>query len=204
MRLAWKSLPAAAVLLTAQATAGAVITNSVHDFRPLGWSPDRICIACHTPHESDAPPDARRYPLYGRRSTQDETVVLPGASSKLCLSCHDGVISTDRSDSPTGAMLAPGLRNLDNTLINHHPVGFLYDKAIRTAYASLFDPRAKTVTIGTGEQSKSGSIESVLLFDGKVECLSCHDAHNTFTVGPLRLLKNPADGRAICLSCHVK
>ena len=80
----------------------------------------------------------------------------------------------------------------------------LYDKAIRTAYASLFDPRAKTVTIGTGEQSKSGSIESVLLFDGKVECLSCHDAHNTFTVGPLRLLKNPADGRAICLSCHVK
>ena len=192
------------MVLAVQVAAGAVITNSAHDFRRLGWSPDSICVACHTPHESDAPPDARRYAPYGRRSAQDETVVLPGANSKLCLSCHDGAIGTDRSDAATGAMLAPGIRNLDNALINHHPVGFVYDKANMTAYASLFDPRAKTVTIGTGEQSKTGTIESVLLYDGKVECLSCHDVHNTFTVGTRRLLKNPADGRTICLLCHVE
>lgn len=191
-------------MLAAQVAAGAVITDSAHDFRRLGWSPDRICIACHTPLDSDAAPDVRRYSLYGRPVAQDEKALFPRANSKLCLSCHDGAIGPDRSTAATGAMFAPGIRSLNNSLINHHPVGFVYDKAITSAYASLFDPRTKTVTIGAGEQSKTGAIESVLLFDGKVECLSCHDVHNTFTVGTQRLLKSPADGRTICLSCHVK
>jgi len=198
MTRTWHSLPAVALWLAAQAAVGAHITNSPHDFRRLGWGGDRFCVECHTPHE----PEGRRYALYGRPGAADETEAWPRANSKLCLSCHDGAIGPDRSGVATGAALSQGVRDLDNTLVNHHPIDFVYDQASATARMPLFDPHAKTVTIGAGEQSKSGTIASVLLFDGKMQCLSCHDAHNTFTVGARRLLKTSTDGRTICLSCH--
>lgn len=204
---------AVVLLLAAQSAISGSITNSAHDLRrEIGPDAD-ICITCHTPHQTEI--DASRaplwnpanpvpaYALYGS-SAMHAKRHLPGRNSKLCLSCHDGTLATDRSGAATGASMTPALRNLGNTLVNHHPVGFVYHRALVTPYGSLSDPGVKTVTIGLDEQSRTGTVAGVLLIDGKVECSSCHDVHNTFTVGTKALVRVTAGGRAICLACHEK
>lgn len=198
-------------LLAARTAAGGSITDSVHDFRTRQWNGERICVVCHTPAASaasaaDLPPwtfgDAGRgYTLYGSVQAGGSRV-RPGANSRLCLSCHDGTLATDRSASAVGATLTAPERDVDSTLVNHHPIGIAYDKAVATATGALFDPATKIVTIGSGEQARTGTVAALLLSGGKVECLSCHDVHNTFTVARTALLRASPDGRAICVACH--
>lgn len=208
----WNSLLAAASLLAAQSVLGGSITESPHDFRGMGWNGGRICVFCHTPLEFDAASPGAMwsdrgapspYKLYNSPSVE-ATRLSPSGNSKVCLSCHDGAIATDRSSGATGSSLIPAAKNVENTLLNHHPVGFLYDREMTSSSGGLFDPGARTVTVGTGEQSRTGTITSTLLFDGRMECSSCHDVHNTFTVGTKRLVKSAIDGRTICLACHDK
>lgn len=203
---------AALLLLAARAAIGASITESAHDFRSGGWSGGKICVSCHTPLESDAALSvpvwdeggaASSYRLYGSPAAQAARL-SPSGNSKVCLSCHDGAVATDRSSGPTGSWLIPAVKGVENTLLNHHAVGFVYDGEIATPYGRLFDPGARSVTIGTGEQSRTGTIASVLLYDRRMECQSCHDVHNTFTVGTKKLVKASTDGRTICLACHDK
>ena len=200
----------AACLLAAHPVLGASITESPHDPRASGWNGGRICVLCHTPLELDptvpAPAWSGRgaaYRLYNSPATE-ATRLQPNGNSKICLSCHDGAVAADRSSGGTRSSLIPALKSDENTLVNHHPVGMTYDREIATPYGRLFDPATRPVTIGTGEQSRSGTVASLLLFDGRVECASCHDVHNTFTVGSKKLVKASTDGRAICLACHDK
>ena len=70
---------------------------------------------------------------------------------------------------------------------------------------ALHDPATKSVTIGSGGQTKTGSLASVMLYADKMECSSCHDVHNTFTAdGGDMLVKVTQTGSAICLACHDK
>jgi predicted CXXCH cytochrome family protein len=64
----------------------------------------------------------------------------------------------------------------------------------------------KTTTIGSGAQTRTGTVASVLLYGGKLECDSCHDVHNTFTVGAAGsgLVKVDPAGSQICFACHNK
>ena len=64
----------------------------------------------------------------------------------------------------------------------------------------------KTVTIGSGTQTKTGTVKATLLYADKMECDSCHDVHNTFTVGAAGtgLVKVDPSGSKICLACHNK
>lgn len=202
------------LLLATQVAVGGSITDSVHDFRSRHWGGERICIVCHTPTRPEAGgaevpqwkfdgSGGTGYSVYGSPPSGAPRV-RPGANSRLCLSCHDGTLATDRSESSVGATLVAPARDVESTLLNHHPIGIRYDKAVAAAGGALFDPAAKTVTIGSGEQSRTGTVASLLVFAGKIECLSCHDVHNTFAVGKTRLLKAPSDGRAICVACHDK
>lgn len=200
-------------LLAARAALGGSIGDSVHDFRSKQWNGERICVVCHTPGPSDGSVAAmpqwafgepgRSFTLYGNVQATGSRV-RPGANSRLCLSCHDGTLATDRSRSAVGADLTAPARDVDSTLANHHPIGIAYQKAIATASGRLFDPAAKTVTIGSGEQARTGTVAALLLTSGRVECLSCHDVHNTFTVERTALLRASPDGRAICVACHDK
>jgi len=209
----WISLSAGVLLLAAQSAMSATITGSAHDFTTKAWSGGKICIACHTPHNSDttvtdAPlwnhkNSTQTYTLYSS-PTMSATLGQPGGNSKLCLSCHDGTVAVDSFGGATGTTLISAANNLGNTLKNDHPIGFVYNTALATTDASLFDPSVKTVTIGSGAQSKTGTVASVMLFSGKMECDSCHDVHNTFTVGTSGLVKVSAAGSAICLACHNK
>lgn len=204
----------ASALFSSQASAG-TITGSAHDFTSKAWSGGRICVACHTPHKSDtsvaAAPlwnhsnSSASYTLYSS-PTLKATITQPGGSSKLCLSCHDGTVAVNSFGGVTGTTMISAANNLGTNLKSSHPIGFTYNTTLATSNGSLHDPTTKNVTIGSGTQTKTGSINSVLLYGGQMECGSCHDVHNTFTVGGAGtgLVKVDQSGSKICLSCHNK
>jgi len=203
-----------ALLLVAALPAGAgTIAGSAHDFTGSAWSGGRICVACHTPHKSDmsvadAPlwnhtNSTQSYTLYSSVTT-NATIGQPGGISKLCMSCHDGTVAVDSFGGATGSTMIKSINNLGTTLADDHPIGFAYNTALATADGSLYDPSVKMITIGSGSQTKSGTIAAVMLYNNKLECSSCHDVHNTFTVGSTGLLKVAQAGSAVCLACHNK
>ena len=94
---------ASLVLLIPKESLIAGIRDSAHDFSNLGQRQE-ICIFCHTPHNADV--SVTDAPLWNHQvttkffqvynsSTMDATVGQPAASSKLCLSCHDGTVAVD-------------------------------------------------------------------------------------------------------------
>ncbi len=201
-------------LSVARFSAAGQITGSAHDFTANAWSGGRICIACHAPHHTDTSvTDAplwnhdvttQSYTLY-TSATLDATVGQPSGLSKLCLSCHDGTVAVDSFGGVTGTTSVSGTANLGVALNDDHPVGFTYDTALATTDGALHDPNSQNVTIGSGGQTKSGTIDAVMLFNGKMECSSCHDVHNTFTDdGGAKLVRISQAGSAICLACHNK
>lgn len=192
----------------------ATITGSAHDFSGQAWSGGRICIACHAPHKNDTTIDAplwnhantsATYTLYSS-SSMAATVGQPGTGSKLCLSCHDGTVAVNSFGGVTGATMISAANNIGTNLKASHPIGFIFNTASATANPSLFDPATKTVTIGTGTQTKTGTVKATLLYADKMECDSCHDVHNTFTVGAAGtgLVKVDPVGSKICFACHNK
>ena len=206
------------LIATTPALAG-VIAGSAHDFSTgpsAGWSGGRICVACHTPHNANTSVSSAAlwnhtvstaaYTMYSSTTMRAATGTAPGASSKLCLSCHDGTIAVDSFGGRVGSTNISTANNVGIDLSNDHPIGITYDSTTATANGSLFDPAAHAVTIGTGTQTKTGSIASTLLYGGQLECSSCHDVHNTFTVGGLGtgMIKMSGAGSAICMACHNK
>jgi hypothetical protein len=207
-------LSALFLLCAAPFSLAGTITGSQHDFTSKSWSGGRICIACHVTHNSDtsvidAPlwghaNSTQTYTLYASPTLNAGPLSQPSGQSKLCMSCHDGTVAVDSFGGNTGTTMITPANNLGTTLANDHPIGFVYNTALATADGSLFDPSTKTVTIGSGTQTKTGTIAATMLFNGKLECSSCHDVHNTFTVGTTHLVKLPEAGSAICLACHNK
>jgi len=202
---------------TALPVLAGTITGTKHDFSSSGWSGGEICIACHTPHNSntnvtDAPlwnhnlSQVASYTLYDS-PTLNATTVQPSGTSKLCLSCHDGTVAYDNTSggtkmSGTSAVGSDGLNN-------DHPISFTFDAALATADGALHDP-STAVTIGSGTDTKSGTIATAMLIGGQVQCATCHDVHNKFTaaiVSPAttnRLLRISNAGSGLCLTCHDK
>lgn len=188
----------------------AQITGSKHDFSTQTWNTSvgkQICIVCHTPHNANAA--IANAPLWNHQttatasftlyasSTLNATMSQPDASSKLCLSCHDGTVAIENFGTiTTGTTFLTGVSNIGTNLGNDHPVSFTYDDALAVADKGLKTPSTAT-GIGTG------TIKATMLFSDKMQCASCHDVHNTsgFTAG---LLKKSNAASALCLTCHSK
>lgn len=134
----------------------------------------------------------------------------PGSVSRLCLSCHDGTVSTNAYGAYNGASShgdataknikdVPGIQYYliggtnGTDLSNHHPIGFPY------ANASVDNEiAATTVAMGTG-----GLKISDLLWNGNMECTTCHDVHNSKNQGEKFLWASDA-ASAFCKTCHLK
>lgn len=203
----------AAMALVAQMTSAGTITGSAHDFSGSAWSGGQICVACHAPHNTAVLADAplwnhalstATYTVYGS-STTNATIAQPGATSKLCLSCHDGTVAINSFGGVIGTtFLAAGDKhNLSTNLTNDHPIGFTYDAALVAADGAL-NATTTAVTIGSGTRTRTGTIASNMLYSGKLECASCHDVHNTFTATTGSLVKVSMSGSTLCLTCHNK
>ena len=176
--------------------------ESCHNFSHESWLPvTKICGTCHVPHRRrgkkrknpyangllwDRSVTSVTYNLYnsswsssltGIRDTTWTSPItqrqsgMPDGLSKLCLSCHNGVI-------------APDVFNL------HHFVSLEYD----VTKAELRDPDLTILGV-------SGPISEVL-DGGKIQCSSCHDAHDEETIAGTRLLRVEKD--KICVICHRK
>jgi predicted CXXCH cytochrome family protein len=85
-----------------------------------------------------------------------------------------------------------GTSKIGSDMRNDHPVSFTYDAALATADGRLVVP----VSASWVDASRK-----IPLFNGKLECASCHDVHDDSNSPFLR--KNNA-GSALCLSCHTK
>ncbi len=213
-------------LISGQAMAGTIV-GSAHDFSSQGFSGGEICIACHTPHNadtsvSDAPLwnhalTSLTYDVYSSSTLDAGTPGQPGASSRLCLSCHDGSVALDSFGGNTGTNFMSGPEAVglptagsgsNGDLSDDHPISITYDTALSTADPGLFNPTTTSITIGeAGDRTRTGSIAQVMLIGDQLQCASCHDVHNTFTVAGTNgkpLLKVSKAGSALCLTCHNK
>jgi len=176
-------------------------TGSAHDFFGPMASMETRCAPCHA--TSSAVPDQSRAVL-GPIDRREDTPALTRArlvsaesrwqiaeSTRLCLSCHDGVLASEIVGGGHDADLfaAGALVNLRRD----HPVGVEYPRTGRSAGASRrdFEPIARLATEG-----------AIKLPGGRVECISCHDPHAAF--GHPDMLVKSNRRSALCLSCHRK
>jgi hypothetical protein len=201
--------------------AGQGIANTSHDPRIWGFGMEtQICVMCHTPHNANisgplwnhASSTVASYSTYSS-SSMNASVGQPGAVSKLCLSCHDGTVAILAYGGNTAGMTmidasGAGARAVIGVdLSNDHPIGFSYDAALVAKDPSKLKPTSTSVTLGENS-TKTGTIANTLLDGGtKMECTSCHDVHNKFTVTTSTgrgLVKIKTVGSTLCVTCHIK
>ena len=205
---------------TSLSVSAGTITGSAHDFSDetqYSWNTTgEICVVCHTPHNADTTVTAaplwnhaitsKTFTVYAS-DTLNATVGQPTGTSKLCLSCHDGTVALDSFGGTNGATFMTGSAAIGaDELSNDHPISFTYDDALILADGALH-ALSNSAEIGSGADIRSGTIETNLLFGGQVQCASCHDVHNKFTVGPTstnKLLRITNSGSTLCLTCHNK
>ncbi len=195
-------------------TASALITDSAHDFTLSTWAEGQICLPCHAPHNNqnttgdllwNHDPTLAVYALYDSPTFDIAVPGQPAALSKFCLSCHDGTIALDSYTNHVGAtkisLTADVGPNLGTNLSNDHPVSFLYNGDLVTADTTTGGGVVGLVT----PASTSEVVAGIPLFDGMMECASCHDVHNKKgTTKGDGLLNSVNTGSALCLKCHIK
>ncbi|RMG47191.1 MAG: cytochrome C [Acidobacteria bacterium] len=182
---------------------------------------DQICVFCHTPHRASpsAPlwnhtqSSVASYGVYSSPTLDASDVSDIGGGtdvSNLCMSCHDGTVgvndlgnpANDTGGNPTmgsgneldaaGKILPSRPTNMGTSLADDHPVNFTYDSALAAADGELNTPESSMWV---------DAAHTVPLFNGKVQCASCHDPHNN-TNEPFLTKTN--QGSQLCLTCHVK
>lgn len=219
---------AAALLLSLSLNvfAGSV-AGTRHDLSTAGGDTDgQVCVFCHTPHNSNTTAPAplwnrflapKTYTMYSS-ATMDTTPGLSSSQGSLvCLGCHDGVVANGTYGSRTGSdkhvllngpqggpdtSSSPNCERCHEDIYNggppmydftlnlgkDHPIGMTYPTASQ-------DPAFHTPPDTTNGWS------DVRLFNGKMECMSCHDVHDNAN-SPFLVLSNA--GSALCLKCHIK
>lgn len=181
------------------------ISVTVHNLSPSGPGTQKdgraagTCAYCHTPHNTTpiAPLWSRSssgitYQLYSSMSMQ-ATVDQPTGSSRLCLSCHDGILALSSvrlaGTGSTGAAASSPLMGktvLGSDLRASHPVSLTYDAALVAKRGELTDPKAlpSSVRLDANRQ---------------LQCTSCHDAHDNSLGNFLRMDNSQA---TLCMACH--
>lgn len=203
-----------------------LIVNSLHDLRSqLKGASFTVCNFCHVAHKTVAD----TYPsyigpllwnhtlstatTYGVYSSQTfaaygtdiaDLGTLNGAgytTSNLCLSCHDGTVAVDSWYAPvTGSNFQPLPQNtyfMPNTyqikdLTNTHPVNFTYYNAPWLSAAGVLAPANSSSVDGAGV---------IPLENGKMQCWTCHDAHNGASSIFEQNFPTQASG-SFCTYCH--
>ena len=223
---------------------GKGVLGSYHDMNKIdagNKDPEgRVCAFCHTPHHAVADPSGAPQPLWSHSYTAADpaaanmvsyqspyyTLDIPdplAGPSRLCMSCHDGVIAADQhynlpgkntiTDDSFGGR-AIGKKN-DAGLYdfsNDHPIGMNYADAataagnIQNGDPNIF-PSSKQYL--DASLARTGKTIDSTLYNGIMTCATCHDVHNKENVanptgGRNYFVYAPQDNSALCISCHNK
>jgi len=219
-------LAVGAVVALMPSSSRATIIGSAHDFTAstnywingtVDWvSRSNVCGVCHTIHHAN--PD-KAAPLWTHASTAQTFIpyssptfqggaITINASSKACLSCHDGSVAINQTYNSAGTNTYTGGTAVyikssaiipdgspANDLSNMHPIGFTY----QTAASADPSIKSSSSTAWTGTTIAQG-----MLLGGQVECASCHDIHGERGAsgsGGIYLVISTT-GSALCLTCH--
>lgn len=141
--------------------------------------------------------------------------------SNLCLSCHDGTVGVNtlyKGQYSSGTRITPNFGSGNNVAVympedaqigsdtlglrDEHPINFTYDAALAAKSVSLVVPTTDASLGGTrtGFQPTTGHF--LPLFDGQMQCATCHDPHDNSSYRPF--LRASTTGSALCLACHGK
>ena len=188
---------------TARAQTASDIVNTKHNLSVGGpgsaraTTETRICIFCHTPHNSTplAPLwnkelQPQVYTVYASPTLRAGPLPQPSGPTKLCLSCHDGTIAMGAVINPGGGIAmsagntlpAESLSNFGLDLSGHHPVSFPYHQSLPNVELQGTPP--SDLTYGGADE---------------VHCVTCHDPHKD-SFG--RFLVKDNRYSALCTSCH--
>lgn len=166
------------------------------------------CQFCHAPHSGihGAPAlwgqklSTTTYTLYDSTTlVNKEQQPMPGSSSNLCLSCHDGTVAPGQT-TPYGSIKMSGsMQSQDvfgTTLQTVHPFNFKLG-------ANNLLQQADTLLPSLYTNGKTAN-PAVKLVDNNVQCISCHEPHvqNIDPVAQSFLVMDNSQS-ALCLACHV-
>ena len=181
------------------------IDKTVHNLSRTGpgsvksATASEVCAFCHTPHGAAPQTPGWNRNASGRAYVEYDSTTMqavpqqPGGSSQLCLSCHDGTVALGLMRRPIpGAGRGAGLlgtfirgrSNINTDLSDDHPISFTYDHTLAAVDGNLVNP----------------DLTGLPLEGQKMECGTCHDAHEKDIVPFLR--RSTANGE-LCLTCHL-
>jgi predicted CXXCH cytochrome family protein len=193
--------------------------NTKHNLSVSGLGPikaqseNHLCVFCHTPHVPTGYSadqlwnhqlTSANYVLYSSdylTSLNYATPNQPSPRSKLCLSCHDGTIAlgalynngggpmTIQMQNGVTTMPANAAGNIGTSLINDHPVGYVYDNARDPELIGRQWPWRTPIKLDPDVPT------------GTIECQTCHDPHDNTNTKFLRIANANA---ALCTFCHNK
>lgn len=207
------------------------------DIAGSDYRKDQVCVYCHTPHNAGKTALWHRND-YGRTFGHYSSTSLvidnpsvkatsdyrePTGSSRLCLSCHDGltalgdVTTGSAIEFPVGFDTIGGLAKFDATKVKsgHHPVSFIYNAGVLGALATKGIGTYKLPT----DASVPAGVKAKVRLDRsqRMQCTTCHDPHQNQSddaaeIVPGRKLvpfwtyggggNAVADHDAVCNACH--
>ncbi len=186
----------ASLSFAARAPKSAVF-NSAHDFKTqYNGASYTLCNFCHVAHKFGSAPTGPSYLLWNHTLssvanygvyTSDSMVNQPvdlGTSSNanlitsnLCLSCHDGTVAINSwYEAQSNASYQPIAQGTDfmpsdttvRDLTKQHPINFVYPDATSAANIGMRVAGSTSSIDGAG---------NVPLFNGTMQCDTCHDPH---------------------------
>ena len=196
-----------------------------------GWNQrEEICRVCHVPHDHGK--DQYTNGLLWNHDVSEATYTMydnswsstlthtqdaePTGNSKLCLACHDGTVGIDTYDKYTTA----------NVNITDYSAGFEVPRFMDGANQDLTGTHPLSIEYdsGDGDVNAPGGLNAVTtswelsgtiadtLQDGKVQCSTCHDVHDSVGVAVadthlLRANQKAVGGgteSGLCFTCHNK
>lgn len=142
-------------------------------------TPSPISLLCLSCHDGTMGVDMVVFPPSDFDSAEDEALHMRinGADDVVsCGKCHNGRVAHDIS-----------IKHIGTDLRNDHPISMRYAGFLRVdADFRLPD-------------TPQGFNNGVRLYEGRVECASCHNVHN-----PEKDLLLRADSDLLCQTCHTK
>jgi hypothetical protein len=185
----------------------------------------QICVFCHTPHKASG-----EGPLWNRKAStvsffkhySSATLAIdsiteseygqPNGSSRLCLSCHDGVTALGAVFSTPLTSTSVNIQFTDvrkgqtsenvtlgyETFSSHHPVSFKYNDTVRNILRSA--PYNKTEYWYSPPSSTEVKLDKL----ERMQCTTCHDPHQdkSDVPDPGTPLWTTTTYEKVCWTCH--